>query len=66
VLNRPSVRNALDARMRDDLVAALAVAAHDPSIAPGPPPRRRPGVLRRRRSRRVRGAPTPRPPTSSA
>jgi hypothetical protein len=32
VLNRPSVRNALDARMRDDLVAALAVAAHDPSI----------------------------------
>jgi hypothetical protein len=33
VLNRPSVRNALDARMRDDLVAALAIAAHDPSIA---------------------------------
>ena len=33
VLNRPSVRNALDARMRDDLVAGLAIAAGDPTIA---------------------------------
>ena len=33
VLNRPAVRNALDARMRDELVAGLAVAAGDPSVA---------------------------------
>lgn len=33
VLNRPSARNALDARMRDDLVAGLAIAACDPTIA---------------------------------
>lgn len=31
-LNRPQVRNALDARMRDGLAAALAVAVADPSI----------------------------------
>jgi enoyl-CoA hydratase/carnithine racemase len=33
VLNRPAVRNALDARMRDDLVAGLAIAAGDPGVA---------------------------------
>ena len=33
VLNRPAVRNALDARMRDELVAGLAIAAGDPSVA---------------------------------
>jgi Enoyl-CoA hydratase/isomerase len=33
VLNRPSVRNALDARMRDELVAGLAIAAGDPTVA---------------------------------
>lgn len=33
VLNRPSVRNALDARMRDELVAGLAIAAGDPAVA---------------------------------
>jgi enoyl-CoA hydratase/carnithine racemase len=33
VLNRPAVRNALDARMRDELVAGLAIAAGDPTIA---------------------------------
>jgi enoyl-CoA hydratase/carnithine racemase len=33
VLNRPAVRNALDSRMRDELVAALAIAAGDPSVA---------------------------------
>jgi enoyl-CoA hydratase/carnithine racemase len=33
VLNRPSVRNALDAHMRDELVAGLAIAAGDPSVA---------------------------------
>jgi hypothetical protein len=33
VLNRPSVRNALDARMRDELVAGLAVAAGDPTVS---------------------------------
>jgi len=31
-LHRPRVRNALDSGMRDGLVEALAVAAHDPSI----------------------------------
>lgn len=33
VLNRPAVRNALDSRMRDELVAGLAIAAGDPSVA---------------------------------
>jgi enoyl-CoA hydratase/carnithine racemase len=33
VLNRPSVRNALDAHMRDELVAGLAIAAGDPTVA---------------------------------
>jgi enoyl-CoA hydratase/carnithine racemase len=33
VLNRPAVRNALDARMRDELVAGLAIAAGDPTVA---------------------------------
>jgi Enoyl-CoA hydratase/isomerase len=33
VLNRPAVRNALDARMRDELVAGLAIAASDPTVA---------------------------------
>jgi enoyl-CoA hydratase/carnithine racemase len=33
VLNRPAVRNALDSRMRDDLVAGLAIAAGDPTIS---------------------------------
>jgi len=33
VLNRPSVRNALDARMRDELVAGLAIAAGDPTVS---------------------------------
>jgi hypothetical protein len=33
VLDRPRVRNALDSAMRDALVEALAVAAHDPSVA---------------------------------
>ena len=33
VLNRPTVRNALDARMRDELVAGLAIAAGDPTVA---------------------------------
>jgi enoyl-CoA hydratase/carnithine racemase len=33
VLNRPGVRNALDARMRDELVAGLAIAAGDPTVA---------------------------------
>jgi Enoyl-CoA hydratase/isomerase len=33
VLNRPAVRNALDARMRDELVAGLAIAAGDPNVA---------------------------------
>ncbi|MGH9230173.1 MAG: enoyl-CoA hydratase/isomerase family protein [Acidimicrobiales bacterium] len=33
VLDRPSVRNALDARMRDELVAGLAIAAGDPTVA---------------------------------
>jgi enoyl-CoA hydratase len=33
VLNRPAVRNALDTRMRDELVAALAIAAGDPDVA---------------------------------
>jgi hypothetical protein len=33
VLNRPAVRNALDARMRDELVAGLAIAAGDPAVA---------------------------------
>jgi enoyl-CoA hydratase/carnithine racemase len=33
VLNRPRVLNALNARMRDELVAALTVAVVDPSIA---------------------------------
>jgi enoyl-CoA hydratase len=33
VLNRPAVRNALDARMRDELVAALSIAAGDPTVA---------------------------------
>ena len=33
VLNRPAVHNALDARMRDELVAGLAIAAGDPSVA---------------------------------
>jgi hypothetical protein len=31
-LDRPEVRNALDSAMRDELVAALAVAALDPSV----------------------------------
>lgn len=31
-LQRPAVRNALDARMRDELVAALAIAEADPSL----------------------------------
>jgi enoyl-CoA hydratase/carnithine racemase len=31
-LDRPRVRNALDSAMRDALVEALAVAAHDPSV----------------------------------
>jgi enoyl-CoA hydratase len=33
VLNRPAVRNALDTRMRDELVAALAIADGDPNVA---------------------------------
>jgi Enoyl-CoA hydratase/isomerase len=33
VLNRPAVRNALDARMRDELVSGLAIAAGDPTVA---------------------------------
>jgi hypothetical protein len=33
VLNRPAVRNALDARMRDELVAGLAIAVGDPTVA---------------------------------
>jgi Enoyl-CoA hydratase/isomerase len=33
VLDRPAVRNALDSRMRDELVAGLAIAAGDPSVA---------------------------------
>jgi enoyl-CoA hydratase len=33
VLNRPGVRNALDARMRDELVAGLAIAAGDATVA---------------------------------
>jgi Enoyl-CoA hydratase/isomerase len=33
VLNRPAVRNALDARMRDELVAGLAIAASDATVA---------------------------------
>jgi enoyl-CoA hydratase len=33
VLNRPAVRNALDARMRDELVAGLAIAAGDPTVS---------------------------------
>jgi enoyl-CoA hydratase len=33
VLNRPAVRNALDARMRDELVSGLAIAAGDPNVA---------------------------------
>lgn len=33
VLSRPRVRNALDARMRDELVAGLAIAAGDPTVA---------------------------------
>ena len=33
VLNRPAVRNALNARMRDELVAGLAIAAGDPAVA---------------------------------
>jgi len=33
VLDRPAVRNALDARMRDELVAGLAIAAGDPTVA---------------------------------
>ncbi|HYZ99381.1 MAG TPA: enoyl-CoA hydratase/isomerase family protein, partial [Acidimicrobiales bacterium] len=33
VLNRPAARNALDTRMRDDLVAGLAVATGDAAIA---------------------------------
>jgi len=32
VLNRPGVRNALDTRMRDELVAALSIALADPSV----------------------------------
>ena len=32
VLDRPWVRNALDSAMRDALVEALAIAAHDPSV----------------------------------
>jgi len=31
-LDRPRVRNALDSAMRDALVEALAIAAHDPSV----------------------------------
>jgi Enoyl-CoA hydratase/isomerase len=33
VLNRPAVRNALDARMRDELVSGLAIATGDPTVA---------------------------------
>jgi hypothetical protein len=33
VLNRPAVRNALDSRMRDELVSGLAIAAGDPTVA---------------------------------
>jgi Enoyl-CoA hydratase/isomerase len=33
VLNRPAVRNALDARMRDELLSGLAIAAGDPTVA---------------------------------
>jgi len=32
-LHRPHVRNAFDARMRDELIAALAVAAYDDTVA---------------------------------
>jgi hypothetical protein len=31
-LDRPHVRNALDSAMRDDLIGALAVAEHDPTV----------------------------------
>jgi enoyl-CoA hydratase len=33
VLNRPAVRNALDLRMRDELVSGLAIAAGDPNVS---------------------------------
>ena len=54
VLNRPSVRNALDARMRDELVAGLAIAAGDPAVAEVRLRGAGPGLLRRRGPRRVR------------
>ena len=52
-LTRPRRLNALDARMRDELVEALTLAAADPGIT-GSSCAARAGLLRRRRPRRVR------------
>ena len=64
-LTRADARNALDTAMRDQLVDALQLAAARRLDRAGPPARRRPGVLCRRRPRRVRLPTRSRPrPTS--